>query len=283
MISKNKKTATRVIRKYFNLACNNLLLTLFILIIILVDFIATYKLLFPRQSYIYVKVKVGQGYWWAPTSAPGSWYLNALRNGEEERDLLGRSIATIVRIEHYPSWQTNQDGIYLVLKLKASYNKRTGEYNFDRSIISVGSPIDIQFPKIDVTGTVIDINLHMFKPKYVWKTVYLVNTQGYTQDFKYRYDDIHIGDSYNDGNQKVFEIMAKYLVKNIWTISNNLNAQVYDREVDSVQNIVVKAKILVQAKPDGYYFGEESKIINNSYVPLEAAGYRYENFSIRQL
>jgi len=271
------------IQKTVRFLTRNYILTIFLACILFVGMVVVARTVFSKPTYVYVKVKVGQGLWWASTARPPIWLVDSIKKGDVALDLLGKPQAKILSKRYYRWYSSDQFDIYLTFKLKASLNKRTGEYLFNRSVLSVGSPIEIQFPRVDITGTVINISKTSFKDEYVEKIIYLVYQGGYYKDFPYRYDNIKIGDTYFDGQDKVFEIIDKSLEKNIWNVANNLTAQLFERDVETTQNIVVKAKVMLKKKGNALYYSDDYKVINNSLIPFATDNYFFENFVIRKI
>lgn len=281
-MTSTRKVSLPLTRKVIVQIKKNYLVFFFALIILFIGSVITYKIIYSKSEYMYVQVKVGEGYWWASTLKPSIWYVNAIRKGEKAQDLLGRTTAQIIAKRIYPTWTNDQYDTYITMKLRVSYNAKTKEYSFENNTVSIGSPIEVQFPKADVTGTIIDLGAKPLSTNYVEKTVYLVDQGGYTKDFTFRYDGIKVGDSYFDGQDTVFTVLSKRLDKNIWTVTDN-NAQVYERDVYTTQNIVVKARIKVQKEADGYYFGKDYKLSNNASIPFSTPGFIFEGFVVREI
>lgn len=260
----------------------NYLLTLFISVVLFVGIIALFKLLTPNSTELYVKIKMGQGYWWANTTKPGSWYLNSFKKGDIYYGSIGKPQATIMDIRRYPYGYSQYD-IFVTLKMKVESRGKNGPYSFNRTNLLIGAPIELEFPTSRLTGAIIELSKTPFKDNYVEKTVYLVNQGGYTKDFPYRYDSIKKGDKYSDGQDVVFEVLDKNLEKSIWTVTNNFNGEIYEREVETTQNIVVKVKAKFKQKDDGLYYGEENKLSLNTQLPFSTSNYFFENFYIRRI
>lgn len=277
----NLKKLRRYVRK-------NYLLSTIILIIVSVGLVAVMRTVLAKPTYVYVRVKLGQGYWWATTAGPNIWYSSSIKKGDIANDSLKRAIATVIEVRRYPVSTINSFGgmqydTYAILKLKSKYNKNTGLYSFNRNNISIGSPIEIQFPQADITGTVIEISKLPIKDKYVDKIIYLVNQSGYDKAFPYRYDNLQIGDKYFDGEDIVLEILDKKLEKNIWSVANNLNGQIYERDIETTQNIVAIVKVKVRKTSDGYFYGIENKLLPNLYIPFATNNYFFEGFLARKI
>lgn len=274
------------LKKKYKFIYKHKAIALFIVIILLVILASGYKFLLQhlKQNYIYAEVQVNY-----PQSAyvdPTTWLIQSLKYEEKQYNLLGLTDAEITGVTYYPTYSNStgsQYNIYLYLKLKASYNKSDKQYTYQRQNIGIGSSINLNFTSTNILGTVIGISPSPIKKKYIEKTIYLISKQGYTKDFPYFYNNIIVGDKYFDGMNTIFEIENKSLEQNIWTVQNNLNAQVYDRTVDSVQNIVVKAKIKVVEENDELIYGETYPIKIGSSIPFATSTYNFNNFVIASI
>ena len=277
----------RLIKRIFKFALKNYIITILIVIIGFVLLFASYKIFFTKPTFVYVRVQMGQVFWWAVTSKPNAWFVASLKKGAVQRNLTGKPVAEILSVRYYPAWTpqwgSNQYDVYLTLRLRAGGNKRTGEYAFNRSALSVGAPIELQFPQANITGTVIELSPKPFQDKYVQKIVYLINQGGYLKDFPFRYDNVKVGDEYFDGEATAFEVLDKRLERQVWSVQNNLTGQVLEQAVATNQNIEVKAKVLLKQKSDGFYYSENYKVIANASIPFATNNYFFENFVIRKL
>jgi hypothetical protein len=156
-------------------------------------------------------------------------------------------------------------------------------YTFDRSLLAIGAPIELNFKRSNITGTIIDIATKKTPEKYVDKIVYLVNQSGYNRSFPYLYDNIKKGDTYFDGNQIVFEVLDKSLEPSILTIPNYIRTDLNIGDITSIQNIIVKAKIRAKEKNGRLFFGEENILAVNAPLTIATPHYFFENFVIREI
>lgn len=278
---------TMLPKKILTIVRNSYFPIIFVLIALAVGVIVLYKIVYTKPQFVYVNVKMGQGMWWAATFKPNSWLVNSVKKGEKQYNLAGKPTAEIVDVRYYPAWTPNwgpgQYDVYLTLKLDASYNASTQTYSFNRSSLSISSPVEIQFPSVDITGTVVGLSKEPFHEQYVEKTIYLIYQGGYTKDFPYRFDNIRVGDSYFDGEDTVFRVEDKWLEKNILAVPNNLNAEVYERPIEATQNIVVKAKVKLKQVDGALYFGNDYKVQANAFIPFATPNYFFENFVVRKV
>ena len=195
------------VKKIFLFLKQNYFLLVIMACVGFVGLVEFYKLFISKPTYVYTKVKVGQGLWWASTQKPSLWFVKAIQQAKEQKDLTGKPIASVLDVSYYPytasSYLSGQYDAYVTLKLKVS--KVGGSYSFNRNTIGVGSSIDLEFPNVQFSGTIIALSTTPFHDQYTEKTVYLTNRL----PLPWEYDQIHIGDSQTNGNQTVFTILDK--------------------------------------------------------------------------
>lgn len=224
-----------------------------------------YRFFFVKPTYVYVKVKLGQGLWWASTIQPPVWFIKALKKGEKESGLNIQSKVAVIKVNFYPYFiyvgstaQLNdQYRVFLTLKLKADQNKNTGEYSFDRSTLAVGSPIQIDLPSVSFTGTVTELDKKPFSDPTIEKTITL----------KKALDDnilngLQIGDEYFNGEETSLKIIDKY--------------------VDG-DYLFIKAKIKVKEISHQLIFGEEQIIAVNNNFSFMVGNSVFYNFIVQKI
>ena len=257
----------------------------FIVISILVVVIALVKIASSEPDYVYAKVKISQGLWWASTQKPGLWFINAIKKGEIEYNLLGKPVAEILEVRYYPVPSSplvplkDQYDIYATVKLASSYNKRTKKYVFKRSTIAVGSPIELEFPTSQVTGTVIDMRTSPFEYEDVEKEILLTHEEGYFKDLPFAYENIKVGDKYFDGTEDVFEVTDKKLKRKI-IVSADLYGKLVEHEVTNIQNIIITAKVKVRKDGNSLIYGEEQVLNPGARINFSTPNYNYQDFIV---
>ncbi len=257
----------------------------FVGIFILVVIIVLVKISTSKPDYLYVKVKLSQGLWWASTQNPSLWFINAIKKGEVDTNLLGEPIGEILEVRYYPVPSSplvpakDQYDIYLTLKLSASYNERTNKYTFKRSSVTIGSPIELEFPSAQITGTIIDIGPEPFNHEYVEKEILLTHEEGYFKDLPFAYENIKVGDKYFDGTGEVFEVIDKRLKRKI-LVAADLSGRLIEQEVTSVQNIIVTAKVKVRKDGDRLIYGEEQILSPGARINFSTPNYNYQDFIV---
>lgn len=244
------------------------------LILLFVGLFAGYKLFIAKPTYIYVKIKVGQGFWWANTKDPSMWYINAINRGDISYDTLGNPEVEIINkrtyfwLGNYQNVQDDQYDTFLIVKMRVSENKRTGLYNFNRSVISVGTPIELQFPKANITGTVIAVSKNFPKENLIEKTVYLEKRDAYP----WEYDAIKIHDSVSDGKNTIFKILDKSMTETPNLLSDPNKGY-----------ITIKARMKMKKVNNIYVLGEEKIIEPGRTFNLSLSTFVLDGFTISKI
>lgn len=86
-----------------------------------------------------------------------TWYLENLKPGLEQKDLLGKSIISVVDSKSFRTSEQNKI-FFITLRLKAVYTPRTKEYVFNGVPILIGSFQTFNLNGIKVMGVVQKVN-----------------------------------------------------------------------------------------------------------------------------
>lgn len=230
----------------------NFILTVFVICIGFVGLIAFYKIFISKPTYVYVKVKVGQGLWWASTQRPSLWFIKALQKTTEQKDLTGKTTAKIINVQYYPYYGGSQYDVYITAMLKVSMIKGTGTYNFNRESIGVSSPIDLEFPNIQFSGTIIEMSEKPINDTYIEKIVYFTKKYAYPSE----YDEVQVGDVVTNGRQIIFQILEKGKGATSDVLLNDMG-KISSVDVETYRYIVIKARMKVKMLDDQLVYGEE--------------------------
>lgn len=241
-----------ILQKAISIGKKNILLLVVVACVGFVGLISVYRIFFQKPTYVYVRVKVGQGYWWASTQKPSLWYVRAIQAAKEEKDLKGEPIAKILRVAYYPWYGSNNFDIYVTLQLKVSQTGKKGTYSFKRDTIAVSTPIDLEFPTVQFSGTITALSDKPFEQNLTDKTVYL--TKKYT--YPWEYDAIQIGDYFNDGNGNVVEVLEKAKGETSEVLVNELG-KLLPAQTETYQYIHLKVLLRLRPQNDQWIYGEE--------------------------
>ena len=264
-------------KKILKFFINNYFLSIFFACIAFVGLVSIYKLFFVKPTYVYVKVKVGQGLWWASTQKPSIWFVKNFKKGDKELDLTRKPIAEILSVRYYPTYLTNQYDVYLLIKLKVT-KMGSGKYNFKRSAIGVGAPVDFEFPKVQFSGTIIELSEKPIKEIYQEKTIIITKRNANP----WEYDSIKVGDFYFDGQEKVAEILEKN-AKNTQTLISDALGNYPDIAPEQRKYIFVKLKIKGKIKDNKFVFAEEQIITPGKTINLTTQNFQFQDYVVAKM
>ena len=282
-IAKLKKNKKNLISKTLNFFLDNWFLAIFFACIAFVGIVSFYKLFVKQENFVYARVKVSQGLWWASTQKPPNWLVQSLREGMVERDLTGQPKTKLLSVRSYPYYSSSQYDTYLDLKLKVTGKLKTGTVNFNRSTLAVGSPIELAFPKTEITGTVIEMSEKPFKDKLVWQEIILVKNNAY----QWEYEAINIGDFYHDGEEKVFEILDKQMSLNpalgFEPYGSYSERSLVFPSTEPRYIITIKAKIKTKSNPNGFLYGFEQELKIGKGISLSTNNFYFQDYTFSSL
>ncbi|MFA6081289.1 MAG: hypothetical protein WC741_02690 [Patescibacteria group bacterium] len=252
-------------KKLLHFIKKNCFLFIFTVFIIFVALFSFNKLFISKQTYIFAKVKIGQGLWWATTAEPPLWLVNSLSKPYEDPE------AKVLKINYYPvpisginsqllSQDNDQYNTYLTLKLKVTTSKNGSSYYFNRSMVAIGSPIDLDISNVQVSGTVVSFSKQPIKDEYIEKYIYITKEN----PFAWEYEAIKIDDYYFDGENKVFEVVGKEIV-------DNGNA------------LTVKAKMRLKKVDNLLIFGEDRTITVGKNISIFTNNFNFSNYTISRI
>jgi hypothetical protein len=258
---------------------------LLILIPLLTIIFGAFKYLSRESSYVYVKIKMSQGLWWASTTKPNLWLAKSINVGDKQTSFLDKTLAEITEIRYYPYISRNSDSIsedkynvYLTVKLSVGTDSK-GNFIYNRSNLIVGTPIEVETGKTQITGTVTEISPNEFPNNFVTKKVTLLKMMGYIKGNPYPYLGITIGDKYFDGTENVVEIASKSL-RGIGINSSDDFGVVREQTSKISQNIVIEANLKVRKIGDEYIFGEEKVLRNGEELYVPTDNFSFEGYVV---
>lgn len=272
--------AARTQKKIFPPFRKRYFFIIFTLCALLVGGVVLYKSLYAKPTYVYAKIKVGQGLWWAVTTKPAIWYVKAIQKGDVARDLLGRVEAKILSKRFYRWYAYDQFDVYLDVQLKANVNKKTNEYIFNRSALSVGSPIEMQFSSESITGTVMELSPRPFNEKLTEKIVYI--TKRYANPWEY--DAIRIGDKTFDGEDTVFEVLEKSTApSNGLSYGASYAVNVGAPVLEPSNYVTVKAKVKLKEIGGQLVLGEDQIVSVGRTLNISTSNFIFDNFIVSKV
>jgi len=275
MFFKKKKSWPQLVWK---LVRANYFISIIAVIILFVGLIAAYKLLSSEDEYIYAKIKISQGLWWANTAKPAVWMVDAIKKGDVEVSLSGKPMIEVLEVRNYPWWSSDEYVVYIDAKIKVSKNKKTDTYSFKRVTIGVGSPIDLELPSVQTSGTIIEMSEKPFLKNKLIKNITFVKKWAEPWEF----DAIQVGDTYNNGEEDVFEILDKKIANAQAEYMPKLGYN-YPTYSESKVHITVTAKVLVREENNNIIFGEDQILRLGKGLNLATNKYAFTDYFISDI
>lgn len=254
----------------------NYILVLFGLFVLFVSIVGLLRLLSREHQYLYIKVKVSQGLWWASSQRPSVWYLQSIKKGDKEFSLTGRPIAEVIDVRSFPWWSSDQFDVYLTLKLEAEKNERLHSYTYKREPLTIASPIDFDFPSTAINSTVIAISEQPFSEQYVERTVTLSKSAAYL----WEYDAILTGDIFSDGQETRAEIVSKSSAPSS-SLSRDQNN--YSGIMEQRRNITVKMKMKLKEQKGEYFLGEDQDIKVGKAINIATQKFYFDQYIVENI
>jgi len=119
-----------------------------------------------KGEYVVITLEVSQSH--NPTrinitsrEEPPFWYTQYLKPGLKETDGLGRTNVEVVDVYKYISSETS-DIVYVSLRVKSTYNKRTNQYLYKGLPLLIGSGQSFRLQGVLVNGIVTNIDISDF-------------------------------------------------------------------------------------------------------------------------
>lgn len=239
-------------KKILSFIKNNYFLLIIIGCLVFVGLIVFYKVFIVKPTYIYAKIKVGQGMWWATTQRPNYWFVKALQKAKTEKLPASTPNAKIVDISYYPYYNSSQYDVYVTAKLKVDLISKTNTYNFNRETIGISSPVELDFPNVQFTGTITELSKKPIEESYIEKTVYLTKKYSYLWEF----DEIKIGDVFTNEDKTIFQILDKTKGETNEVFVND-QGKFDTSELDFYRYIILKTKMRVKKVDNLLLYAEE--------------------------
>jgi hypothetical protein len=115
---------------------------------------------FRKADYIVATIKINEDNpvygEWIDYNGTRPWFAEALRENVKLTDGLGRTSAEVLSIKSY-DMRSNRKALYLKVRLRTTYSKRSNQYSFNGLPLTVGSIIRLNFNTVSIEGLVTDV------------------------------------------------------------------------------------------------------------------------------
>lgn len=255
-----------------------MLLLLFFLALCFVGAFVGYKVVFAKPTYVYAKIKVGQGYWWANTQKPNMWFVNAITKAKEEKDALGKPVTSVLSVIYYPYFGSGQYDVYVTVRLKVSKGGTSGAFNYKRSTIGVGAPIDLEFNSVQYSGTIIALSTKPLEEQYVEKLVTLDKKNA----FPWEFDSIQVGDSYFNGKMQTMQVLRKQ-ASDTYTLAGDIYGNYPVPNDELKRYITIQVKLKGQMINKQFIYAEDQAVIPGRGISMATPNYVFNDFTIAKV
>lgn len=122
-------------------------------VIFVIVTLGIFLFLYRKNEYVNIRVKItDQDVLYANTN-PQSWYANRFDIGDTEKDELGRVTAEIIGVQTFDTTESTK-AVYLDIKIKAVYDRRTQTYSAKGTTLVFGSTIRFYFSKVSFNALI---------------------------------------------------------------------------------------------------------------------------------
>ncbi len=120
---------------------------LFFGIIFLTMILGVFLFFYRKKEYVNIRVKVTDQDVLFANANPKTWYANRFEVGDKETDELGRVISEVTGIETF-NMSGDSKAVYLDIRIKAVYDRRTKIYSARGANLIFGDTIRFNFSKV---------------------------------------------------------------------------------------------------------------------------------------
>jgi hypothetical protein len=222
----------------------------FFIIFLLVSLVSLFKYINKTPDYFYAKVLVKKAA--KDNPYPDFNYTKLIKKDDKIKDFMGNTEVEVLSVRYYynnSGDNLNTYKIFLYLKIKKDNNKQT-DFIYHKTKIKVGKIIDLDFDKVTVAGEILKIDNKPIQEKYVERIITLWRYEGQSQNNPNVFENIKIGESYFDGEDKVFVVLSKELVDLQMTGANAS----YFHQRGNMKHILITAKVKLLEEGDLLFF-----------------------------
>lgn len=115
------------------------------------------------------------------SNQPKAWYIEQIKKGKAQKNLLGETLIEIVDVYSYPNGNIYND-VYVTLKIKAIQNKITKQYIYEGSPLLIHDIKSFKIQDLMLNGEIIDLTNKPRETKK-FKVVFELNDRRINYDF----------------------------------------------------------------------------------------------------
>lgn len=238
-------------------------------LLILIVFVIFSSLVFvkltKKSEWITVGVHITNNeWWWQQDKSTSYWLARDLVVGSLAKDVFGNNVAEVIDKQIIED-NENRQTVFVVLKLKADFDKKRNVYLFNSRPVEVGKDIDVTFADQNVEGIVSFFGSDAIQTQQA-EAIVKVKFEWVDKDLAAMFKE---GMMMTDGNQrKVIEVLnLKDEIYSYWHFSDirGQTIKVFD---PNFRNVVADFRIKVFKNGNRYYFLDGSKMSIGSRFDL---------------
>lgn len=241
--------------------------------------VTTFTFFFRKTSYVTVRVRVtDRDVIWVYYNPP-SWFVYLFKEGMKEKNFLGTTTAEITDVYYYDSFtQTNEvinkKTVYLTIRLRANYNKRTGEYKYNGIAVSAGEALKINFGNILVNGLITEVEglsssyetvYPVLKAQIKDNNAVFLGTTGVDQTTA---DALTAGDKVLDSNGNVAAEILKKEVFPAKTVTFDTFGAPHEYPHPRKKDIYLTVRVAAKKIGDELYYFDDFLVKIGAWIPL---------------
>lgn len=201
------------------------------------------------------------------------WFAHLFRVGQKEKDGTGRSVAEIIGVRSFDT-SPPKKVVYLDVRLKALYNRASGQNTFRGKPVLVGSPIRLALDDMMVEGLVTGIN---GKPDTRKRERLLVETEIREENpvyaelsgtKQYVADAISVGDTFSDDQGRpIVRVVGKSVTdaeRAVTTADGRIVVQTNPLRKQVVLTLDVEATVI----GNRYYIYDDIPVLIGLAIPI---------------
>lgn len=231
-----------------------------------------------RNEYIDVTVKVTNDDILYSQRTPPAWFPFLFQEGMSEKDGLGRTTAEIKKVFVYddsPEGELHErKGVHLLLRIRATYNKRKNQYSYKGKPLLVGTPIKVEFERILTNALVTGIE-GINDPRKTLELVVDTQVIDYQSAFPstrgvepFITEAIKVGDTVKDLNDEVIVTVLEKQVTPAKRVSVDASGRALLVQDPIKKDLYLKLKLMVKEVSGEYYLFDDIKVTVSRRVPI---------------
>jgi len=229
--------------------------------------------LFRKDEYINVTIKItNDNVLYSQTISP-AWFSYFFREGMKEKDGLGRTRAEIKRVYIYNT-SPDKKALYLLLRIKATFNKRTNQYSYKGRPLLIGAFLKVEFQRILANGLVTEIE-GMEDLRKIKEIIVETQVMDYQTAFPstrgvdpYLAEEVREGDVVRDLDGEAIITVLEKRVKPAQRVSVDSLGRAHLIQDPLKKDLYLKLKLKIKEVNHEYYLFDDIRVSVSQKIPV---------------